>query len=119
MAFYEIDLEEQVKGKHELWDIAQVVDLSRLTYRLKDLENSVGRSGYGLDVGLKCLYLQFHYDLSDRQMEMRLRFDIAFKWFCGFEPHLRAYFLNLKNGRAIGDRPRFSFSSLWMPWSIT
>ena len=30
------------------------------------------------------MYLQFHYDLSDRQMETRLRFDIAFKWFCGF-----------------------------------
>ncbi|MCP4049422.1 MAG: transposase [bacterium] len=30
------------------------------------------------------MYLQFHYDLSDRQLEQRLRFDIAFKWFCGF-----------------------------------
>ena len=61
-----------------------MANLGLQVYRLKDLEKQLGRSGYGLDVGLKCMYLQFHYDLSDREMEQRLRFDIAFKWFCGF-----------------------------------
>jgi IS5 family transposase len=84
MAFYDYDLTDQVKEKHELWDIDRVINLSSQVYRIKDLETTLGRSGYGLDVGLKCMYLQFHYDLSDRQMEQRLRFDIAFKWFCGF-----------------------------------
>ena len=60
-------------------------------YRINDIETQIGRSGYGVDVGCRCLYLQFHYDLSDRELEQRLRFDIAFKWFCGFsaDPHAR------------------------------
>tara|TARA_B100001964_G_C14068693_1_gene524872 strand:- start:150 stop:920 length:771 start_codon:yes stop_codon:yes gene_type:complete len=84
MAFYDIDLKEQVKNKHKLWDIEKLVQFSKLTYRLKDMENMVGRSGYGIDCGLRSMYLQFHYDLSDRKMEECLRFDMAFRWFCGF-----------------------------------
>ena len=34
-------------------------------------------------MGIKCLFLQFFYDLSDREMENRLRDDLAFRWFCG------------------------------------
>ena len=37
----------------------------------------------GLAVGIQCLFLQFYYDLSDREMENRLRDDLAFRWFCG------------------------------------
>ena len=84
MAFYDIDLTEQVKNNHELWDIEEVVKFSTLVYRLKDLEKGLGRKGYGCEVGLRCLYLQFHYDLSDRELEKRLRFDMAMKWFCDF-----------------------------------
>mgnify|MGYP003334779111 FL=1 len=84
MAFLDMDLTEQVSGKHELWDIGNTVNLSALSYRLKDLESMVGRQGYGVDVGLKCLFLQFLYDLSDRELERELRFNIAYKWFCGF-----------------------------------
>ena len=84
MAFYDYHLTEQVKGKHELSKIEEVVGFSGLVYRFKDLANSVGRQGYGVEVGIKALYLQFHYDLSDRELEERLRFELAFKWFCGF-----------------------------------
>jgi len=84
MAFFDFDLEDQVNGKHELWDIERLVGFSSLLYRFKDLESKLGRNGYGIDVGIKCLYLQFHYDLADRAMEERLRFDMAFRWFCGF-----------------------------------
>ena len=84
MAFIDMDLREQVSGKHELWDIDKTINLSALSYRLKDLGSMVGRHGYGIDVGLKCLFLQFLYDLSDRQLEKELRFNIAYKWFCGF-----------------------------------
>lgn len=84
MAFYDIDLKEQVAGKHLLWEIEKRVAFSGLMYRFNDLAEGVGRSGFGVDVGIKALYLQFHYDLSDRELEQRLRFDIAFRWFCGF-----------------------------------
>ena len=84
MAFYDFDLTDQVREKHELWKIEQIVGFTSLMYRYKDLETGVGRSGYGVSVGIKALYLQFHYDLSDRALEERLQFDMGFRWFCGF-----------------------------------
>lgn len=84
MTFYDFDLEKQIAGKHILWDIEKLIRFSSLLYRLKDLKTDVGRTGYGVECGLRCLYLQFHYDLSDRQLEERLRFDQAFRWFAGF-----------------------------------
>jgi len=75
MAFQDFDLTEQVAGKHELWDINETVNLTSVLYRLKDLEKEVGRNGYGLDVGLRGLFLQFFHDRSDRQMEQDLRFN--------------------------------------------
>ncbi len=74
MAFYDIDLKEQVEKKHELWDINETVNISSLSYRLKELETEIGRHGYGVAVGLKCMFLQFLYDLSDRELEKELRF---------------------------------------------
>jgi IS5 family transposase len=84
MSFYDLDLKDQIKGRHELWDIEKIIGFSTLVYQLRSLEKKLGRSGYGVEVGLRSLYLQFHYDLSDRELELRLRFDLAFKWFCGF-----------------------------------
>ena len=84
MAFYDFDLTDQVAGKHELWEIEKAVGFSSLMYRFKDMETVVGRKGFGIEVGIKAIYLQFHYDLSDRELEKRLRFDLGFRWFCGF-----------------------------------
>ena len=42
MAFLDMDLTEQVSGKHELRDISKKINLSTLGYRLKDLESMVG-----------------------------------------------------------------------------
>ena len=66
MAFYDFDLRDQVEKKHELWDINETVNFYSLVYRLNDMKKEVGRHGYGLDVGLKCVFLQFLYDLSDK-----------------------------------------------------
>ena len=84
MTFYDFDLEKQIAGKHILWDIEKLIQFSSLLYRLKELKTDVGRTGYGVECGLRCMYMQFHYDLSDRQLEERLRFDQAFRWFAGF-----------------------------------
>ncbi len=84
MAFLDMDVTEQVAGKHELWEINNTVNISSLAYRFKEIASEVGRHGYGVDVGLKCLFLQFMYDLSDRRLEKELRFNLAYRWFCGF-----------------------------------
>ncbi len=87
MSFFELDIKALVEGKHELYDIEKAVGFSSLTYRFKDLESTLGRNGHGIDVGIRALYLQFHYDLSDRELEKRLRFDLGFRWFCGFSAY--------------------------------
>ena len=87
MAFYDIDLNQKIVDRHELYEIKKIVDFSKLTYRVKNSKAQLGRSGYGIDVGLACMFLQFFYDLSDREMEKRLRFDMAFLWFCGFSAY--------------------------------
>lgn len=85
MLFGNYDLNKIVRSNHPLRAVAKVIDFRHLASRFWKCLKTVGRRGYGLDVGIKCLFLQFTYDLSDRQMEDRLRDDIGFRWFCGFE----------------------------------
>jgi len=85
MNFEDLMLEKVIKPDHLLHKIKQIVNFKSLTYRIKDIEISkTGRKGFGLEVALGCLFLQFLYDLSDRQLEERLRYDIAFRWFLDF-----------------------------------
>lgn len=50
----------------------------------EELKMKMGRAGYGAETGMRALFLQFYGDHSDREMEEQLRFNIAYKWFCGF-----------------------------------
>lgn len=85
MLFYNYDLEKIVRANHPLRDVARVVDFRHLAVQFWKVLKKLGRRGYGLDVGIKCLFLQFWYDLSDRELEDRLRDDNGFRWFCGFD----------------------------------
>ena len=84
MLFYSYDLEKIVRANHPLRDVAKVVDFRHLAVQFWKVLKKLGRRGYGLDVGIKCLFLQFWYDLSDRELEDRLRDDTGFRWFCRF-----------------------------------
>ena len=84
MAFYDIDLEKKIESNHELRKINECINFSSVAYRVNSGKSEVGRHGYGLDCGLKCLFLQFMYDHSDREMEKQLRYTMAYQWFCGF-----------------------------------
>src|SRR3972149_190508 len=83
MLIFTYDLEKIVSVDHELRKVAKVVDFVKIARKFTELVSTLGRRGYGLDVGIKCLFLQFFYDLSDRQLESRLRHDMALRWFCG------------------------------------
>lgn len=85
MSFADCDLDKIVGKKHPLRKIKELLSFKSLVYRIKDCASELGRSGYGLEVALKCLFLQFYYDLSDRQLEERIKDSIAIRWFCGFE----------------------------------
>ena len=85
MTFWNYDLNEIVQENHPLKKIKKVIKFESLAYLIKEGVPEIGRNGYGLEVGIKCLFLQFYYDLSDRQLEERLRYDIVLRWFCDFE----------------------------------
>jgi IS5 family transposase len=82
MLIFNYDLEKIVRADHELREVNKVVDFVKISRKFVELRTTVGRKGYGLDVGIKCLFLQFFYDLSDRELERRLRDDLGFRWFC-------------------------------------
>ena len=42
MAFYDIDLKDQVAEKHELWTIEKIVGFSKFMYWLKILRKRLG-----------------------------------------------------------------------------
>jgi len=83
--FWNYDLEQLVSAEHKLRKIAKIVSFSEIAKKFSDLESDAGRKGYGVEVGIKCLFLQFFYDLSDREAEEDLRDNNAFKWFVGFK----------------------------------
>ncbi|MFC2140371.1 IS5 family transposase [Candidatus Auribacterota bacterium] len=83
MTIFHYDLNKIVEN-HPLNKINGIISFKKLALSFKELEKETGRSGYGVEVGIRSLFLQFYYDLSDRQTEERLRYDIAFRWFCNF-----------------------------------
>lgn len=85
MGFADCDLDKIVEKKHPLRKIKGLISFKDLACLIKDCAAELGRQGYGLEVALKCLYLQFHYDLSDRQLEEKIRYDIAIRWFLDLE----------------------------------
>jgi IS5 family transposase len=84
MLFGNYDLEKIVRKDHPLRKVTQVINFKHLANRFWRALKTLGRNGYGLEVGIKCVFLQFYYDLSDRQLEERLKDDNGFRLFCGF-----------------------------------
>lgn len=82
MKFTEFYMEEIVSEEHPLRKIDKLISFQTLGYRIKPAQDELGRKGYGLEIGLRCLFLQFYYDLSDREFENYLRDSIAGRWFC-------------------------------------
>ena len=83
MSFIKYDLNEIVKEDHPLRKIVKVINFKAIALDFKEILKSMGRKGYGLELGIKAIFLQFYYDLSDRQLEEQLRDSIVLRWFCG------------------------------------
>jgi transposase len=77
---------ELVSATHAYRRLVKVVDWSQLTKPLEQLYSDLGRGGYPVAQGFRCLLLQFLDDLSDRELERYLQENLAGKYFCGFEP---------------------------------
>lgn len=85
MTIFHYDLEKLVSADHALRKIQTMINFKYIANDFKVLKTDTGRNGYGLEVAIKSLFLQFYYDMSDRETEERLRHDNAFKWFCDFK----------------------------------
>lgn len=85
MTIFHYDLEKLVHAEHALRKIENIINFKHIANDFKVLKTDIGRNGYGIEVAVKSLFLQFYYDMSDRETEERLRHDMAFKWFCGFK----------------------------------
>ena len=78
------NVEELVSSEHPYRKILALLNWPELSKPLRKKYSSLGRRGYAVEQGLKCLFLQFLEDRSDRQMERFLQENIAAKYFCNF-----------------------------------
>lgn len=78
------NVEEFIPADHRYRKLLKLVDWVELARPLRNLYSDKGRRGYPVEQGLKCLFLQFLEDRSDRQMESYLRDSLAGKYFCNF-----------------------------------
>lgn len=85
MYFNDYDLEKMVPEDHDLRRMKERLPVEEIAMEREEWKKCLGREGYGMEVGLRALFLQFLGDYSDREMEEQLRFNIAYKWFCGFK----------------------------------
>lgn len=71
---------------HFLKQLSNVADFSFVNDLCGDLYCSDnGRAGWEPALMFKVVFLQFLYDISDRQVEEQLTFNLLFKWFIGIE----------------------------------
>ena len=86
-SFFGLLYERLVPPDHLLRRIAAAVDLSFVTELVSDCycpDN--GRPSWDPWVLFKVVFLQFLYNLSDRQVEEQVNLHLACKWFVGLQP---------------------------------
>ncbi len=86
-SFFGIIYEELIPGDHLLRKLAAAVDFSFVSELVGDCycpDN--GRPSWDPLVLFKVVFLQFLYDLSDREVEDQINLHLACKWFAGLQP---------------------------------
>jgi IS5 family transposase len=70
---------------HFLKKLSKVVDFSFINELCSDLYHleGPGQKPYQPEFLFKILFLSFLYNISDREVEEQVNFNILFKWFCG------------------------------------
>ena len=71
------------QSPHFLKDLAQAVDFRFVAEHCKDFYVDWGRDPWDPVLMFKMVFLQFLYDLSDREMEEQAAFNLVYKWFLG------------------------------------
>lgn len=71
------------RRSHLLYELSKVVDFSFVRPACRDFYVDWGRDAWDPVLMFKMVFLQFLYDLSDREVEEQITFNMAFKWFLG------------------------------------
>jgi transposase, IS5 family len=71
------------RRSHLLYELSKVVDFSFVRQTCRDFYVDWGRDAWDPVLMFKMVFLQFLYDLSDREVEEQITFNMAFKWFLG------------------------------------
>ena len=90
-SFFDMIYAELIPADHLLGKLTAAVDLSFVSDLVSDCycpDN--GRPSWDPLVLFKVVFLQFLYDLSDREIEEQVNLHLACKWFAGLGPEERA-----------------------------
>ncbi|AEB09764.1 transposase [Desulfobacca acetoxidans] len=71
------------RRSHLQYELSQVVDFSFVRNICRDFYVDWGRYAWDPVLMFKMVFLQFLYDLSDREVKEQITFNMAFKWFLG------------------------------------
>jgi IS5 family transposase len=84
MSFFQYDLEKMVPAEHAFRKFKAWLPVEGIAEDAEELKKGLGREGYGYERGIRALFVQFYGDHSDREMEEQLRYNMLYRWFCGF-----------------------------------
>jgi len=90
-SFFGMIYDELVPPEHLLCRIAATVDFDFVSELVRECYcPDTGRPSWDPLVLFKVVFLQFLYDLSDREVEEQVSFHLVCKWFAGLQPEERA-----------------------------
>lgn len=73
-----------IETDHPFKQLDRLVDFTELVQPLRGFYSTLGRTGVDIEKGFKCLIVQYWEDLSDREMELAVKYNLVVRWFCGF-----------------------------------
>jgi len=80
-----VSVEELMPKNHAYRKFKELINFSKILKIVSGMKRETGRLGYGKELLLLCLMLQFLEDLSDRELERFIRENITAKWFLGID----------------------------------
>lgn len=82
--FYNIRLEDQVPLNHLVRKLDAVLDFDGIRSQLKPFYSEIGRPSVDPELMVRMLLLGYCYSIrSERKLCEEVRFNLAYKWFCG------------------------------------
>ena len=102
--FYNFRLEDQVPPTHLVRKLDALLDFDAIREQLKPFYSEIGRPSVDPELMIRMLLLGYCYSIrSERKLCEEVRFNLAYKWFCGLGleatvPHHSTFSVN-RHGR--------------------